>query len=186
MSILSKLYFRLADHVGILAFYPVFYIVGLFISVILAFAAKILYFLFSLFVGIDIYLLSKHYDSRRFLVSSIIIVVSSVLMLILYSIDLLVVSLESIYILMLILDALPLVLLGLFFHDFSKTGKMILYRKLDRSGGLVILGVILVLLPTVFISYIGVLLLIIGLGTASRIFRELGFLSLEQSKKASK
>ncbi len=154
------------DAIGLIAFYPLFLVVGYLLETLeLVYAAEIYLFVFYVYLLVNVLKFKRIFDSKRFTYLSYLgfgIIGLQVLFIILAFIGI-VFSLSGALIRMLIF-----VSIGLLAHDISKKGRTKLHHDLYKYGGLIILGAFIMVIP-VDVSYIaGIILIVAGLSLVSQ------------------
>ncbi len=153
---------RLADSVGMLAFYPLLYVLAYALDILGLMLALHLYL--SAMVGVSGLSLWKVSwpDPRKAMLSGILLWICLIML-----IAALVVPQH--YDLLTNLGTIaPMLVIGLYAHDVSKVTGL---RKLDRFGGLVVLGSFLVVVRVPLFVLIAFIVLGLGLGGVSQYLR---------------
>ena len=153
---------RLADVVGMMAFFPLLMLISYATELVGLVLALHLYFVLTTALAAIFLWKVRWPDPRKALLSSAIMGLSAVLMLIALA------PVPVAGILSNLGTVASMLVIGLYAHDVARVSGL---RKLDRFGGLVVLGSFLVVIRESFIVLIAMLLLSLGLGGVSQYLR---------------
>ncbi len=153
---------RLADVVGMMAFFPLLMLISYFTELVgLAFALH-LYFVLTTALAAAFLWSVRWPNPKKALLSGAIMGVSSALMIAALT------PVPAAGTLSNLGTVASMLVIGLYAHDVAKVSGL---KKLDRFGGLVVLGSFLVVIRESFIVLVAMLLLSLGLGGVSQYLR---------------
>ncbi len=166
-----KTLFRLADVIGMMAFYPLMEIVSTFAGAILMLVVKLYY---SLLLVVLSYLFTKLDWSRgKAYIAAVLTLASAVMVLLPIFVDF-----PNSYYSSVLGTILPMFLVGLMAHDLSKKW---LDPKLDRMGGLVVLGSFLLVVRADLLTFLALIVIAAGLSGVSQRVRLRAVLNRRES-----
>ncbi len=155
---------RLADVVGMMAFFPLLMLISYATDLVGLALALHLYFVLTTALAAAFLWKVRWPDPRKSLISGAIMGSSVVLMVM----ALAPIQSELAGTLTNLGTLASMLVIGLYAHDVAKVSGL---RKLDRFGGLIVLGSFLVVIRESFVVLIAMLLLSLGLGGVSQYLR---------------
>ncbi len=153
---------RLADVVGMMAFFPLLMLISYATNLVGLVLALHLYFVLTTALAAAFLWKVRWPDPKKSLISSAIMGISAVLMALALAPIPLAGTLSNLG------TVASMLVIGLYAHDVAKVSGL---RKLDRFGGLIVLGSFLVVIRESFVVLIAMLLLSLGLGGVSQYLR---------------
>jgi len=172
---------RFADYLGLIAFYPFLLIIGDIMGDFFLLSIAEMYFLLLLlgfsFVFLKLGKILKH--SKFSIASAVILLIFAVdLISIVYQVATNTILPE---IIPTATKLIPIVIIGLTLHDLSKLSSVL--KKLDKMGGITIIGSFLLVIKFEVTIMLGILFLAIGFASASQFVRKIAYSTLIGEKE---
>jgi len=173
-----SLYRKIADYTGLIALYPFFSIIAFSLgSIPLLFASEVFLSLVLLLLSLAIYRLSPFIETKRFRILFVVFLSSSLLIMVPF-VAFLFVNFDPF--LNVAGKLIGFVAIGLLTHSLAR--KLRIGQRLDRYGGLIVLGSLILVVRDPMFVLAGLLLVSLGFGGVST---ELRKFYLRKTKEAA-